>query len=199
MWHYVKMKNLPYSFEEGKTVVKSRKDCADVKATFYKSEISQHFIKTTQPFERISMDFKDPVASITKSKDLLVIVDELSRSPFIYPCVDMKASTIIEKLCNLFSLFGFPGYVHTDQGSNFMFSELKEWLHGKGIPTSRSLRYNPKGNGQVERFNGVIWKSVLMGLRVKHLPISHWEIVLCDVLHSLRSLLCTATNCAPHE
>ena len=145
------------------------------------------------------MDFKGPVVCITKNKCLLVIVDEFSRFPFVYPCVNMKASAIIEKSCNLFSLFGFPGYVHTDQGSNFMSSELKEWLHGKGIPTSRSTRYNCKGNGQVERFNGVIWKSVLMGLRVKNLPISLWETVLCDVLYSLRSLLCTATNCTPHE
>ena len=184
MWHYVKTKNLPYSFEEVKTMVKSCKDCAEVKATFYKSEISQHLIKTTQPFERISMDFKGPVAFITKNKYLLVIVDEFFRFPFVYPCVDMKMSTIIEKVCNLFSLFRFPGYVHTDQGSNFMSSELKEWLHGKGIPTSRSTRYNLKGNSQVERFNRVIWKSVLLGLRVKNLPISHWKTVLCDVLHS---------------
>ena len=62
----------------------------------------------------------------------------------------MKASTSIEKLYNLFLLFGFPGYVHTDQGSNFMSSELKGWLQGKEIPTSRSTRYNPKENGQFE-------------------------------------------------
>ena len=109
----------------------------------------------------------------------------------------MKASTIIEKLCNLFSLFELSGYVQTDQGGNFMSSELKEWLQGKGIPTSRSTRYNLEGNRQEERFNGVIWKSVLLGLRVKNLSISHWETVLCDALHSLRSLLCT--YCTPHE
>ena len=145
------------------------------------------------------MDFKGPVASITKNRYLLVIVNEFSRFPFTHPCADMKASTIIEKLCNLFSLFEFPGYVHTDQGSNFMYSELKEWLHGKGIPASRSTRYNLKGNGQVERFNGAIWKSVLLGLRMKNLSISHWKTKLCDVLHSLRSMLCTATNSTPHK
>ena len=117
------------------------------------------------------MDFEGPVASSTKNKYLLVIMDEVSQFPFVYPCVHMKASTIIEKLCNQFSLFVFPGYVHSDQGNNFMSSKLKEWLHGKGIPTSRSTRYNPKGNSHVERSNGVIWKSILLGLRVKNLPI----------------------------
>ena len=38
MWHYVKMKNLPYFFEKVKTIVKSCKDCTEVKATFYKTQ-----------------------------------------------------------------------------------------------------------------------------------------------------------------
>ena len=78
MWHYVKTKNLPYLYEEVKTTVKSCEDCEKVKATFYKLEISQHLFKATQPFERISMDFKGPEASITKNKYLLVIVDKFS-------------------------------------------------------------------------------------------------------------------------
>ena len=81
MWHYVKTKNLPYLYEEVKTTVKSCKHCDKVKATFYKFEIAQHLIKATQTFERISMDFKGPEASITKHKYLLVIVDEFSRFP----------------------------------------------------------------------------------------------------------------------
>ena len=38
-----------------------------------------------------------------------------------------------------------------------------------------------------------------MALRVKRLSLTHWEYVLPNVLHSIRSLLCTTTNCTPHE
>ena len=38
-----------------------------------------------------------------------------------------------------------------------------------------------------------------MALRVKRLSLTHWEYVLPNVLHSIRSLLCTATNYTPHE
>ena len=31
------------------------------------------------------------------------------------------------------------------------------------------------------------------------MPVQHWELVLTDVLHSIRSLLSTATNVTPHE
>ena len=158
-----------------------------------------NLIKATQPFERISLDFKGPLSSISKNTYLLVIVDEFTRFPFAYACSDMKASTVIQKLTDLFSLFGFPNYVHSDQGPSLMSYELKSWLHSMGVPTSKSTRYNPRGNGQVERCNRTVWQTVLLALRTKKLPLTHWEYVLQDALHSIRSLLCTAINCTPHE
>ena len=38
-----------------------------------------------------------------------------------------------------------------------------------------------------------------MSLKSKNLPLKNWQDVLPDVLHSVRSLLCTATNETPHE
>lgn len=34
---------------------------------------------------------------------------------------------------------------------------------------------------------------------IRRLPVVCWEMVLTDVLHAIRSLLCTATNVTPHE
>ena len=36
-------------------------------------------------------------------------------------------------------------------------------------------------------------------LKSRNLPVKNWQDVLPDVLHSVRSLLCTATNETPHE
>ena len=38
-----------------------------------------------------------------------------------------------------------------------------------------------------------------MAPKSRNLPISHWESVLPDASHSVRSLLCTATNSTSHE
>ena len=38
-----------------------------------------------------------------------------------------------------------------------------------------------------------------MALNTKNIPVSSWEQVLPEALHSIRSLLCTSTNCTPHE
>ena len=53
---------------------------------------------------------------------------------------------------------------------------------------------SPQGNSQIERYNGTIWQTDRLSLSSKHLPLSSWEAVLPDALHSIRSLLCTATN-----
>ena len=80
-----------------------------------------------------------------------------------------------------------------------MSSELKTFLYQKGVTTSRTTSYNPAGNGQVKRLNNTLWKTIMLILRSRKLPITYWQSVLDDALHSIRSLLCTATNCTPHE
>lgn len=80
-----------------------------------------------------------------------------------------------------------------------MSSELKNFLLQKGISSSRTTSYNPAGNGQVECLNGTVWKAISLALKTRGLPVSRWQDVLHDALHSIRSLLCTATNATPHE
>ena len=92
-----------------------------------------------------------------------------------------------------------PTFIHTDRGSGFMSLELKHFLLQKGISTSRRTSYNPAGNGQVERLNETLWKAIILALKTKGLPTIYWQEVLRDALHSIRSLLCTATNATPHN
>ena len=80
-----------------------------------------------------------------------------------------------------------------------MSEELKTFLHQKGVATSRTTPYNPRGNGQVERLNNTLWKTISLALKSNSLSIRHWEQMLPQALHSIRSLLCTATNTTPHE
>ena len=59
--------------------------------------------------------------------------------------------------------------------------------------------YNPHGNGQCEKYNDVIWSGVKLALKSQNWPLSKRDLVLIDVLHSIRSLLCMATNTTPHK
>ena len=196
--HFVKSKNLPFSTEEVKRVCNDCRICAELKPRFY-SQSNSHLIKSTRPMERISIDFKGPLPSSSRNKYFLTIIDEYSRFLFVIPCPDTSANSTIKALDVVFSLCGMPDFNHSDRGSAFMSAELTSYLTTRGIATSRSTPYHPIGNGQVERYNGIVWKSVRLALASAKLPVEQWEKVLPDVLHSIRSLLSTATNTTPHE
>jgi len=175
MYHFVKSRNMPYSVEDVCQMTGACKICAECKLRFYKPELP----------------------STDKHEYFLTIIDEYSRFSFVFTCTDMTASTVIDCLCQLFSLFGKSAYIHSDRGSSFMSKELREFLTSK--VSSRTTRYNPQGNGQAERYNGTVWKTITMALKSHELPTRCWQVILPDVLHSVHSLLSTATNVMPHE
>lgn len=197
MYHWIRCKNLPFSLEDIRKLTNSCPICNELKPRFCKNKGT--LIKATSSFERLNLDFKGPLPSNTKNRYILTIVDEYSRFPFAIPCKDLSATTVIHHLESIFSTFGMPSYIHSDRGSAFMSRELKTYLASHGVATSRTTPYNPQGNGQVERYNGIIWKTTQLALKSNNMKIEQWELVLDSALHSIRSLLCTATNATPHE
>ena len=197
MNHFVKSRNLPFSIEDVKKTISQCQACAEMKPKFCTNQ--GKLIQATQPFERISLDFKGPIPSNTQNKYILTMIDEYSRFPFAFPCSNLSTKTVMNCLSQVFALFGMPAFIHSDRGASFMSEELKTFLHQKGVATSRTTPYNPKGNGQVERLNGTLWKTISLALRSNNMQTTQWETVLPQALHSIRSLLCTATNTTPHE
>lgn len=198
LYHFVKIKNLAFSLEDVKKVCSQCIACSELKPKFFKPPAS-NLIRAMRPFDRVSVDFTGPKPTATKNKYLLVMIDEYSRFPFAFPCSDMSAQTVIACFRKLFSLFGCPSAVHSDRGTQFMSKEVSEFLTSHGVVMTHSTPYHPTGNAQCEREIGTIWKTVQLALRSHKLPECQWELVLDTALHSIRSLLCTATNQTPHE
>lgn len=196
--HFVKTKNLPYSIDEVRRVVNNCRVCAEVKPKSLKPQ-KVPLIKATQPFERLNVDFKGPLPSVTKIQYILTITDKFSRFPFAFACPNIASKTVTSCLNQLFTIFGLPAYIHSDQGKSFMSTDLVRYLNDRGVATSNTSIYNPRGNGQCERYNAIIWSAVQSTLKSQGLPIARWQQVLPDALHTTRSLLCTSTNVTPHE
>ena len=79
-----------------------------------------------RPFERLNMDIVGPKtpAKGTGRRFLLVLIDEYSRFPFAFALKEITMNAIISCLNQIFSLFGTPGFIHTDRGSQFMGEEF---------------------------------------------------------------------------
>lgn len=82
----------------------------------------------------------------------------------------MTATVIMIHLNQIFSLFGLASFTHSDRGPSLICDELRNYLIKMEIGYSNSIRYNPRGNGQVERFNGTIWKAVQQTCKSKGAP-----------------------------
>ena len=92
-----------------------------------------------------------------------------------------------------------PDMIYTTRAKDFMSSDMKQYLHSKGVATSNTSQYNSCGNGMVERMTGTLWKAIEVTLHSRKMCQLEWELVLPDALYSIRSLLCTATNTTSHE
>ncbi|GAA51362.1 pro-Pol polyprotein [Clonorchis sinensis] len=184
--------------ENVKAVANQCSVCSKLKPRFLNHPFGS-FIKAAQPFESVSIDFKGPLPPTSHNKYLLTVIGEYSRYPFAFTCTHVSSSTVIKCLNQLFSVFGMPSHVHSDRGGTFMSGEVQMFPHDRVVATSRTTQYNPRGNGQVERLRDTLWKSITLALKTQQRDVTEWECVFLDALHSVRSLLCTATNTTPHE
>ena len=175
MYHFVRARNLLYTSEETKSVCQSCTICAELKPRFFHPE-TLTLIKASRPWERLSMDFKGPVKG--PRPYLFIVLDELSRYPFTFPCKNMTSQTVTDCLSTLFCLFGFPTFIHSDRGTSFLSLDLKQFLAEHRISTSYSSPYHPQGNSQCERVNQTIWKTVKLLLKSMKAAEDQWERVL---------------------
>ena len=196
--HFVHRKNLPFSTTDVKRIISTCKICAQIKPFFVRNNQGT-IIKAMRPIERISIDFKRLLPSSTPNKYLLIVVDEYSRFPFAFPCKDMTTQTVICCLDLLFTLCGTAGFFLCDNASSFLSLEFKAYLTQRGIASNKCSIYHPSENGQAERMVQTVWKIIQQALKTANLPHEQWEMMLTNALHSIRSLLCKATNATPHE
>ena len=117
----------------------------------------------------------------------------------MFPCSSADADTAISCLSTLFSLFGLPAYVHSDRGSAFMSANFQSYLLSLGVASICTTPYIPRSNSQCEQHNGLVWRTILLALRSKNLPVAQWKSVVGIAIHSVRSLISTSTNDTPHD
>ena len=80
-----------------------------------------------EPFERIAMDVIGPLPRTSTGKRfVLVITDYATRYPEAYAMSSVTAPAVTEKMIDMFSRYGVPREILSDQGPNFMAELLKE-------------------------------------------------------------------------
>lgn len=100
-----------------------------------------------RPWERLHMDF-----AFYGGKTYLLIVDAHSKWPEIFITKDMNSHTVINVLEALFSRFGLPLTVVSDNQPSLVSREMHEFYKQHGVRHITSPPYHAASNGQCERF-----------------------------------------------
>ena len=102
------------------------------------------------PRKRLHLDFAGPYLS----KMYLVIVDAYSKFVEVVPMGQATTTNPIAALTRVFSYFGLPEHLVTDNGSQFTSAEFQKFLKENDIEHTLTAPGHPATNGLAERYVG---------------------------------------------
>jgi len=152
----------------------------------------------SEPFCQVAIDIVGPlpVCKDTGNRFILTVLDLCTHYPEAIPLKQHTAQDVAQALGNVFSHFGFPQEILSDQGSDFMSALMQIFLTDFGINQIRTSPYHPQTNGACERFNGTL-KSMLRSLTEKF-PDT-WDAALPWILFAYREVPVETLGCSPFD
>ena len=103
-----------------------------------------------KPWQMVAVDILEVPVSPNNNRYLLEIQDYFTKWAEARPLPDQTAARITHKLMEVFTNYGFPDIVHSDQGRNFESTVFHQTLEAFGVHKSRTTAYHPQGDGLVE-------------------------------------------------
>ena len=144
------------------------------------------------PWEILHIDFCGPLPS---NDYLLVLIDRYSRYPEVEVIRSTKAACVIPKLDKIFAVHGIPLKIVSDNGSPFNGDDFDTYMKALGIEHDPVTPYWPQANGEVERFNQPLEKT----LQTAVVEGKVWRQELNRFLLQYRTTPHCTTKVAPSE
>ena len=144
----------------------------------------------TAPWQDIAIDLMGPLPS---GDHILVAVDYYSR---LFEVAIMNSTTttkVVRTLEEMFCRYGYPFSAKTDNGPQFRCQEFDDYLTDRGIEHRRSPPLWPQANGEVERQNRTLLKS----LKIAQIEKKAWREELPKLLLAYRATPHSSTGMTP--
>jgi len=150
------------------------------------------------PFDKIGVDFVGPFPRSTKQNTaLLVITCAFSGWTQVYPLRDQNttAKTALLKCWLWFCTYGFPSYIVSDNGSQFISELWRTTLSELGLKIIYTSPYHPQSN-HTERKNKDIKAYIRKYISNKH---NRWDENLESMCFSINNSKINSTGYTPFE
>lgn len=144
-----------------------------------------------KPWQRLHIDFAGPFMGLM----FLVVVDSHSKWLEVIPMSSTTAQKTVSVLRQLFTAYGLPEQVVSDNGPQFVSSEFSEFMRENGVKHIRTSPYHPSSNGEAERFVQTFKRALKAGSR----ETGTVEQKLCRFLLAYRSSPHCTTGVSPAE
>ena len=144
------------------------------------------------PWQDVSTDLLGPLPS---GHSLLVVVDYFSRYYEVRTLTSTTTEKVIDHLEDIFATHGLPLTLKSDNGPQFISSVFQDYCAENGIVHCKVTARWPQANGEVERQNS----SILKSLRISQAEGTDWRRELRRYLVQYRNLEHPSTGRSPTE
>ncbi len=152
----------------------------------------------SRPWSHISLDFITALPPSQGNTVVLTVVDRFSKAAHFIPLPKLPSAkeTALAVVDHVFRLHGLPTDVVSDRGPQFVSKFWKEFCRLLGATVSLSSGFHPQSNGQTERANQDLERT--LRCLVSKNPTS-WSQQLSMVEYAHNTLPVSSTGLSPFE
>jgi len=131
------------------------------------------------PWHRIHVDYAE-----VDGLDFLVIIDAHSKWPEVRLMTSTTAEATIRELRDIFSKYGLPNQLVSDNGPQFRSELFKQFLAMNGIKQILVAPYHPASNGAAERLVQTFKRSYLASSGDTHKRLANFLLTYRTTTHA---------------
>eukprot|EP00794_Sanderia_malayensis_P021278 gene21278-biopygen16313 len=179
------------------TFIQKCVDCSQNKCT-PKRKAPLQPIQISEPFVFWALDYMGPIQETANgNKHILVVMDHFTKWCEAFATKDQKSSTVAKLLVSkLFSRFGPPTVIHSDQGRNFDSNLMHEVYNIMGLKKTRTTAYHPQCDGLVERQNRTL-QDIICNFVSEH--SLDWDEWIDQAVFAYNTGVHESTGISPYE
>ena len=142
-------------------------------------------VGASRPFEVLSMDYLKLEPDTAGYRNILVVTDVFTKYAFAFPTRNETALTTAKVLMEkVFSVFGIPEKLLSDNGKSFEAEVIKQLCGLLGVQKIFTCPYSPKSDAICERYNRTLIDMLGTLGEEKRRQWSKYTLHMCNLYNS---------------